>query len=353
MPSTTIRTSFLALTSRACAARRSARARGGADVAASSRQRERLEVADDRARTRAPATTSAATATSTAVPPRGAAAPERAADDHRRAERAGERRRARRRSSRRSRPAARRRSRARGRAPTAAASDGRDHDDARPRGRRRARRRRLRGRRRRRSSTRHPSRPAYPAARRRSRRSSGLAGAPPHRAARRGDRCHRTTRTARLLHVPPLRPGPADGEPARAHRAQGASARCRVKQVDVDERPDLAERFRIVAGAVARARQGQARRRAARGPRRPRRRSSRCSTAPKLEALIREQPRDPLALQPRDHGEPEVGGALAVDHAMVERDRDVAHAADDDRAVAHDRRGPRCGRRRGSRPAGG
>src|SRR5215218_6731334 len=43
------------------------------------------------------------------------------------------------------------------------------------------------------------------------------------------------------------------------------------------------------------------------------------------------------ALEPRDNGEPELGRALPVDHAVVEGDRDVPHPADHDLALAHDR----------------
>ena len=43
------------------------------------------------------------------------------------------------------------------------------------------------------------------------------------------------------------------------------------------------------------------------------------------------------SLEPADHGEAELGGARAVDDAVVERDGDRAHRPDDDLAVAHDR----------------
>src|SRR5215218_4858336 len=46
---------------------------------------------------------------------------------------------------------------------------------------------------------------------------------------------------------------------------------------------------------------------------------------------------DLRALEPADDGEPELRRALPVDHAVVERDREVAHAADRHFAVAHDR----------------
>ena len=50
--------------------------------------------------------------------------------------------------------------------------------------------------------------------------------------------------TPRLLHVPALRPGAPDGEPPRAHRAARARPALGSK-VDVDERPEIAERFRV------------------------------------------------------------------------------------------------------------
>src|SRR5215213_1401461 len=50
-------------------------------------------------------------------------------------------------------------------------------------------------------------------------------------------------------------------------------------------------------------------------------------------------PRRPVlgGFEPADHGESELRGPLAVDHAMVEGDRDVSHPANGDLPVAHDR----------------
>ena len=127
-------------------------------------------------------------------------------------------------------------------------------------------------------------------------------------------------------------PGSPHGEPARAHRAQGA--RPASREQGRRRRPARARR---ALPRRARCRRSRSWSTSASSPgstaARRRRGSRRCSS--RTSATSRSPSR--RALEPRDHREPEVGGALAVDDAVVERDGDVPHPADDDLAVADDR----------------
>src|ERR671931_622520 len=159
----------------------------------------------------------------------------------------------------------------------------------------------------------------------------------------------RRSALARLLLLRALWSRATHGEPARAPRAQGA----RPHAISPGRRRPAARPRCAVQGrrgADARPRQGQTDHRA---PRRPR-------LEPPDRADDRGAPRAPrglAGLQPTNDVEPEGGGAGAVNHAVVERDRDVAdrrgshpavaddrplgdpaHAQDGDLGVVHDRR---------------
>ena len=99
---------------------------------------------------------------------------------------------------------------------------------------------------------RRPSRPAYP----------GSTFVPLSLTCADGDTSRPCSSSSRRR-----RSGPARRmESLLAHIARKERDTLRVKTVDVDERPDLAKRFRVVRGSLARAREGQACRREARGP---------------------------------------------------------------------------------------
>ena len=237
---------------RACADRRTARARARRRRAASAGQRERLEVADDRDHASAASDDRGAGDERRRAAAR-AAAPERAAHDLRRAERAGEPRRRLPPTRSPQPPGCQSRSRSRCR-----------HPRRRPAGStaiRRATRRRAPTRQR--TST--PDRARRADAQPRSSTTQPPAMEP----------C--TPQARRLGHV--------DGDDSDASGPRRVSSR--MLEPHLDDRVEIAERLGL--------------------------------------------------LEPGDHGEPEVGGALAVDHAVVERDRDVPHPPDDDLAVAHDR----------------
>src|SRR5687768_4666915 len=62
-----------------------------------------------------------------------------------------------------------------------------------------------------------------------------------------------------------------------------------------------------------------------------------CTPSSLREGYVRGERPDLGSLEPPDHREPELGGALAVDDPVVERHGEVAHAPDGDLAVAHHR----------------
>ena len=131
---------------------------------------------------------------------------------------------------------------------------------------------------------------------------------------------------------------------SRTSRARSASG-CRVSKVDVDERPELAERFHVdevpalalvVGKRVVSRLDGRA-------------------TAPKIESMLDEhlERRGRLGLlEPAITARPKSAARLPSIDAVVERDRDVPHPPDDDLAVADDRRARRSGGPRGSPPRG-
>jgi Thioredoxin len=121
-------------------------------------------------------------------------------------------------------------------------------------------------------------------------------------------------------------------ESSIAHLARKERERLTVTVVDVDEKPELGDRFRIdvvptlvlVKGKRVVARLED--RRDARRASRARGHHDRGLGGGRTEA----------SLEPGDHVQPERGRLDAVHHAVVERDRDVADRPCDDRAVAGD-----------------
>ena len=113
-----------------------------------------------------------------------------------------------------------------------------------------------------------------------------------------------------------------------AHIERRERGRLSVSKVDIDERPEVAERFRVdevpalalvVGKRVVSRLDGRA-------------------TAPRIEAMLAEHSRrrSRLASQPGDDREAEVGRALAVDDAVVERHGDIPHRPRNDLAVTDD-----------------
>ena len=200
-----------------------------------------------------------------------------------------------------------------------------------------------RARRTRRSSTTRPSRSAYLQEPLRRSTARWTIPVPPNWR----PRARRRTPDPHLLHVSPLRPGPADGEPARAHRAQGTrhagreARRCRRSPRPRRALPRL-------RGSRAGARQGQARRRAGSRAARPRRRSSRCSTS----TCASPRPSRPAAASCAITARPKSAARLP----SITRWSNVTETLPIG-ARRPRRRGrpaaPRCGARRGSRPRDG